>query len=131
MQALIITEKEWQLIDQVLKLLEPFQLVTKDCSKNDALLSSVIPHARALKNYIGHQARNTLNLNAATNLAKKMEVACENRLHSTSSELNLNDNSLLLTTTAVDPGYHLSVFPSKLKEKVKTLLQMEVKKHKN
>ena len=71
LQALIITEKEWQLVDQVLKLLEPFQLVTKDCSKNDALLSSVIPHARALKNFIGHQARCMLNLNAATNLAKK------------------------------------------------------------
>ena len=129
LQALIITEKEWQLVDQVLKLLEPFQLVTKDCSKNDALLSSVIPHARALKNFIGHQARCMLNLNAATNLAKKMEEACENRLYSTSSDLNLNDNSLLLTTTAVDPRYRLSVFPSQLKEKVKTLLQMEVKKH--
>ena len=58
-----------------------------------------------------------------------MEDACENRLYSTSSDLNLNDNSLLLTTTAVDPRYRLSVFPSQLKEKVKTLLQMEVKKH--
>ena len=58
-----------------------------------------------------------------------MEEACENRLYSTSSDLNLNDNSLLLTTTAVDPRYRLSGFPSKLKEKVKTLLQMEVKKH--
>ena len=56
-----------------------------------------------------------------------MEEACENRLYSTSSDLNLNDNSLLLTTTAVDPRYRLSVFPSELKEKVKTLLQMEVK----
>ena len=53
------------------KLLEPFQLVTKDCSKNDALLSSVIPHARALKSFIGHQARCVLDLNPATNLAKK------------------------------------------------------------
>ena len=50
---------------------KPFQLVTKNCRKNDALLSSVIPHAQALKNFIGHQARCVLNLNAATNLAKK------------------------------------------------------------
>ncbi len=49
---------------------KPFQLVTKDCRKNDALLSSVIPHAQALKNFIGHQARSVLYLNAATNLAK-------------------------------------------------------------
>ena len=71
LQALIITEKEWQLVCQVLKLLEPFQLVIKDCSKNDALLSSVIPHARPLKNFNGHQARCVLDLNAATNLAKQ------------------------------------------------------------
>ena len=58
-----------------------------------------------------------------------MVEACENRSYSTSSDLNLNDNSIMLTTTAVDPRYRLSVFPSKLKEKVKTLLQMEVKKH--
>ena len=58
-----------------------------------------------------------------------MKQACETRLYSTSSDLNLNDNSLLLTTMAVDSRYHLSVFPSKLKEKVETLLQMEVQRH--
>ena len=58
-----------------------------------------------------------------------MEEAYENRLYNTSSDLNLNDNSLLLTTTAFDPRYHLSFFPSKLKEKVKTLLQIKFKKH--
>ena len=58
-----------------------------------------------------------------------MEEACENRLYSTSSDLNLYDNTLLLITTAVDPRYRLSVFPFELKEKVKTLLHMEVKKH--
>ena len=58
-----------------------------------------------------------------------MEEACKNRLYSISSDLNLNDTSLLLTTTAVDPRYRFSVFSSKLKVKVKTLLQMEVKKH--
>ena len=72
LQALIITEKEWQLVCQVLKLLEPFQLVNKDCSKNDALLSSVIPHARALKNFIGHQAR----FKCCYKPSKKMEKAC-------------------------------------------------------
>ena len=58
-----------------------------------------------------------------------MEEAYGNRLYSTSSDLNLNDNSLLLITMAVDPRYRLSVFLFELKEKVKKLLQMEVKKH--
>ena len=66
LQALINTQKEWQLVCQVLKLFEPFQLVTEDCSKNHDLLSSIIPHAQALRNFISHQALCVLDLNAAT-----------------------------------------------------------------
>ena len=69
LQAFIITKKNVAIVSQVLKFLEHFQLVTKDYSENDA--HSVFPHARALKNFIGQQARCVLNLNAATNLAKK------------------------------------------------------------
>ena len=76
LQSLIITEK-WQLVCQVLKLLEPFHIVTKDCSTNYALLSSLIPHARALKSFIGHQARLVLDLNAAITLAKKWKRRTE------------------------------------------------------
>ena len=41
----------------------------------------------------------------------------------------LNDNSLLLVTTVVDPCYRLSVFPSKFKEQIGKPLQMWVKKY--
>ena len=41
----------------------------------------------------------------------------------------MNDNKLLLVTTAVDPRYRLSAFPSYLKNNVKELLKLEVKKH--
>ena len=39
LQYFIITEKDWQLVCLVLKLLEPFHIVTKKCGKNDSLLS--------------------------------------------------------------------------------------------
>ena len=39
----------------------------------------------------------------------------------------MNDNILLLVTTAVDPRFRLSGFPSELKVKVEMLLQIEVK----
>ena len=45
---LIITAEEWQLVNHIIRRLEPFFIVTKKCSKNDALLSSVIPHARSM-----------------------------------------------------------------------------------
>ena len=42
---------------------------------------------------------------------------------------DLNNNNLLLVTTAVDPRCELSVSPSELQEKVEKLLQMEIKKY--
>ena len=41
----------------------------------------------------------------------------------------MNDNKLLLVTTAVDPRYQLSAFPSYLKNDVKGQLKINVKKH--
>jgi len=45
------------------------------------------------------------------------------------NNLNLNDNKLLLVTTAVDKRYQLSAFPSYLKNNVKEQLKLNVKKH--
>ena len=59
-------------------------------------------------------------------LASKMEEACERRLYSTTSSFKLNDTSLPLVSTAVDPRYRLSVFPSELKEMIEKLLKIEV-----
>ena len=63
-------------------------------------------------------------------MAETIEEACE-RTYTTnnSSRLNLNDNSWLLVTTAVDPRYRLSVFPPSLKSKVDSLLELEVRRH--
>ena len=63
-----------------------------------------------------------------TDLSKKNGRG-EKRFYSTTATFNLIDNNLLLVTTAVDPRYRLSVFPSELKENVEKLLQMEVKKY--
>ena len=40
----------------------------------------------------------------------------------------MNDNKLLLVTTAVDPRYRLSTFPSYLKNNVVEQLKFDVKK---
>ena len=44
-QDSINTAKEWQLLNHFIQLLEPFFIGIKECSKNNAMLSSVIPHA--------------------------------------------------------------------------------------
>ena len=43
--------------------------------------------------------------------------------------LNFIKNIALLVTTAVDPRYRHSAFPSRLKNNVKQQLRLEVKKH--
>ena len=45
------------------------------------------------------------------------------------NNLNINDNKLLHVTTAVDPWYQLSAFPSYLKSNIKEQLKFIVKKH--
>ena len=62
-------------------------------------------------------------------LAKKIGEACKRRFYTNNNNLNLNDNKLLLVTTAVDPRYRLSAFPSYLKNNVKEQLKLNVKKH--
>ena len=88
----------------------------------------MIPYAQALKKCLCGFTRNS---SVSTTLAEIIEEARERRFYSTnnSSGLNLNDNSLLLVTTAVDPLYRISVFPPNLKLKVDKLLKLEVKTH--
>ena len=50
----ILIADEWKLVSLLIELLEPFYIVTQQCSKNNALLSSVIRHAAALKRYLNH-----------------------------------------------------------------------------
>ena len=45
----ILTADEWKLVSVFNELLEPFYIVTQQCSKNNALLSKAIPHAAVLK----------------------------------------------------------------------------------
>ena len=45
------------------------------------------------------------------------------------NNLNIIDNKLLHVTTAVDPWYQLSAFPSYLKNNIKEQLKFIVKKH--
>jgi len=44
-----LSASEWLKADKVVKLLEPFQHVTKELSTNDASISQVIPFIETLK----------------------------------------------------------------------------------
>ena len=108
----ILTADEWKLVSLLIELLEPFYIVTQQCSKNNALLSSVIPHAAVLKKFYNHKANITSSESSFTtlqSLAESIEDAFEGRLYSTnnSSRIDLYDFNLFLLTTAFDPRYQL------------------------
>ena len=93
----ILTADEQKLVSLHIELLKPFYIITQQCSKNNALLSSVIPYAAALKTFFNHKANSTTSESSFTtleSLAESVEEAFERRLYSTnnSSRINLNDN---------------------------------------
>ena len=47
----IFTADEWKLVSLLNELLETLNIITQQCSKNNLLLSSVIPHAAELKKF--------------------------------------------------------------------------------
>ena len=113
----ILTADERKLVSLLNELLEPFCIETQKCSKNNALLSSVIPHAAVLKKCFNHKANSPpgpdqSSSTALTTLAENVEEAFERRSFTTnnSTRINLHDNDLFLLTTAVDPQYRLLFF---------------------
>ena len=97
----ILTADEWKLVSLLIELLEPFYIVTQQCSKTNALLSSLITHAAVLKKFYNHKANITSSESSFTtlqSLAESIEEAFERRLCSTnnSTRINLLDNNLFL-----------------------------------
>ena len=129
----VLTADEWKLVSLLNELLEPFYIVTQKCSKNNALLSSVIPHAAVLKKFFNHKANSPPgpDQSSSTTLAENIEEAFERRFYTTnnSSRINLHDNDLFLLTTAVDPRYRLDFFSDNLRQKVVRILKSQVKNH--
>ena len=117
----LITAEEWQLVNSYKKkyysTARTFFCNEKSC-KNNALLPSVIPHARSLTKFVNFYKNSEVS-NLCKTLAKNLGEACERRFYTDNNNLNLNNNKLLLVITAVDLRYRLSAFSSYLKNNVK------------
>ena len=84
----ILTADEWKLFSLLIEVLEPFYLVTQQCSKNNALLLKVIPHATALKRFFNLKANSTSiesSFITLESLAESIEEAFERRLYSSNN----------------------------------------------
>ena len=68
-----LTADEWKFVSLQKELLEPFYIVTQKCSKNKALLSSVIPRAAVLKKIFNHKGYSPPGQSSSTTLATLAE----------------------------------------------------------
>ena len=80
-----------------------FFFVTEDCSKNNAVLSSVISHARSLTKIINFYESSEEVSNVCKTLTENIGEACERRFYIYYNNLKPNDNKLKPITTALDP----------------------------
>ena len=97
------TVEKCQLVKHIILLLKPFFFVTEDCSKNNSVLSSVIPHARSLTKIINFYESSEEVSNVCKTLTENIGEACERRFYIYYNNLKPNDNKLKPITTALDP----------------------------
>ena len=84
----ILTADELKLLSLLIELLKPFYIVTQQCSKKNALLSSVVRRAAALKRFFYHKTNSNLSESSFTtleSLAESIEEAFERRLYFTNN----------------------------------------------
>ena len=117
----ILTADEWKLVSLLIELLEPFYIVTQQRSKNNALLSTVIPHAAVFKKFYNHKENITSsesNFTTLQSLAKSIEKAFKRRLYSANNSLRINfyDNNVFLLID-IDTSINL-IFSLKISKKV-------------
>ena len=79
----------------------------------------MIPHAKSLTKFVNFNENSEDVSNVCKTVAKNIGEACERRFYNNNNNLKLNDNKLLLVTTAFDTPYWLSAIPFYLKNKVK------------
>ena len=62
--------------------------VTNECSKNNALLSSVIPHTKSLTKFVNFNENSKEVSNVYKTLAKNIEEVCERKFYTNNNNLN-------------------------------------------
>nr|XP_012563453.1 unnamed protein product [Hydra vulgaris] len=123
---LILTSSEWELIENVLELLQLFFMNTDTVSKSKSMLSSVISNIRALHNFLGSLADDS----RVQSMKKMIKQAIKKRFMNNVSlkgHFNVLMSKVHVLSTAVDPRYKLSLFSDEQKHLAKIWLLSEIK----
>ena len=121
------TPNEWQLIDKVLRLLQPFFEITKKVSGEQSLLSSVIPDVAALNRYL---KKCNVKATGIYTLKDELRNALKKRFLVPQHEdkLNIMLDKPYVLSTLLDPRFKGRYMQHESFAEGKTLLLEEVKR---
>lgn len=115
-----LTANQWDILEQLLKLLQPFEEITKITSSGLSCISEIIPHIVTLKSYCTKKsvAESTLKVSIArTSILQGLNRRFE----------NINCNKKYLLSTLLDPRYKTKFFKNNVQiETSKQLLLEEI-----
>ena len=129
-----LTTNEWNLLKKVIIILQPFYIVTTNISKSKSMISSVIPHVRALHSYLSSSAETDRGMQTLKNELKsslEKRLLCNSYSSREAMHIFEHTRKLLATSIAVDPRYKVTVFSSNQKDKTKKWLVEEVRNELN
>ncbi|XP_067131335.1 zinc finger BED domain-containing protein 4-like [Centruroides vittatus] len=104
-----LTAEQWEIVDQLLKLLKPFEEITKITSSNYSCLSEIIPRVVTLNCYC--------NKAMSSDLAPKLKffaIAMQQGIKQWFSQIDNNKN--ILISTLLDPRFKMNFFTNQFSD---------------
>ncbi|KAI4901092.1 hypothetical protein NFI96_010466, partial [Prochilodus magdalenae] len=114
-----LTASQWSLIENIVKLLAPFEELTREICQSDALASNVIPSVNALKRLLSKSAHSDFGVKTSKNALLE---AVNTRFSDIYTE------PLYCVATIVDPRYKDRYFAAEVKLQAHEMFQSEMEK---
>nr|XP_023693584.1 zinc finger BED domain-containing protein 4-like [Paramormyrops kingsleyae] len=114
-----LTAHQWELMDNVLTILAPFEELTKEISSSTATAADVIPAITALKRLLEKPASTDRGVGTAKATLLEAVVRRFN---------NIEQEPLYSLATVLDPRYKNRYFSAEVKDEVKLLLLAKLEK---
>lgn len=116
----ILSANEWNLLEKLLRVLQPFFEITKQVSSELSSLGDVIPHVVALDRYLSKQGNDSGVQTTKTELRKALH---RRLLSSNLDHLDVKNEKNYVLTTVVDPRYKFRFLNDSRENEKKWLLE--------
>lgn len=101
----------YQMMEFIIRVLKPFEIVTLMCSSNKEISSCIIPQVATLKKYLSKPG----NDSGVQTLKKELESSLDRRFGGTVNNINTDDRFLRISTF-LDPRFKDAFFTSSVRE---------------